>query len=76
MHTLETALVNYWTRKTLSEKDLMEPVGLGKVVLRTTIGFAAFAVLILCLNWAAGPTIDRPQVAAVDQMRLIPQPKE
>ncbi|MDL2402312.1 hypothetical protein [Rhizobium mayense] len=76
MHTLEAALVNHWCRKTLSEKDLMEPVGLGKVVLRTMIGFAAFAVLILCLNWAANPGINRPQVAAVDQMRLMPQAKE
>ncbi|MBB5571945.1 MULTISPECIES: hypothetical protein [Rhizobium] len=67
MHTLETALVNYWARKTLSEKDLMETPDLGKVVLRTAIGFAAFAVLILCLNWVAASTIDRPQVAAADQ---------
>ncbi|MDL2404428.1 hypothetical protein PY650_01915 [Rhizobium calliandrae] len=76
MHTLETALVNHWCRKTVSEKDLMEPVGLGKVVLRTMIGFAAIAVLILCLNWAADPATNRPQVAAVDQMRLMPEGKE
>ncbi|MGY5806394.1 hypothetical protein ACXHXG_01685 [Rhizobium sp. LEGMi198b] len=76
MHTLETALVNYWTRKTLSEKDLMETPDLGKVVLRTMAGFAAFAVLLLCLNWMATPTIDRPQVATVDQIRLMPAAKE
>ncbi|MBB4570305.1 hypothetical protein [Rhizobium leucaenae] len=76
MHTLETALVNYWSRKTLSEKDLLETPDLGKVVLRTTIGFAAFAVLILGLNWMAASTIDRPQVAAVDQIRLMPAAKE
>jgi len=76
MHTLETALVNYWCRKTLSEKDLMETTDLGKVMLRTAIGFAAFAVLLLCLNWAADPAINRPQVAAADQMRLMPETKE
>ncbi|MBB3453968.1 hypothetical protein FHT86_002224 [Rhizobium sp. BK313] len=76
MHTLETALVNYWCRKTLSEKDLMEPIELRKVVLRTSIGFAAFAVLILCLNWAADPMINRPQVAVADQMRPMPEAKK
>ncbi|AYG58565.1 hypothetical protein [Rhizobium jaguaris] len=73
MQTLETALVNHWCGKTLSEKDLMEPAGLGKVVLRTMAGFAALAVLILCLNWAADPAINRPQVAAVDQMWPMPE---
>jgi hypothetical protein len=76
MHTLETALVNYWCRKTLSERDLMETPDLGKVVLRTMIGFAAFAVLILCLDWMAASAIDRPQVAAADQVRLMPEAKK
>ncbi|WFU09941.1 hypothetical protein QA646_03475 [Rhizobium sp. CB3090] len=76
MHTLETALVNYWCRKTLSERDLMEAPDLGKVVLRTMIGFAAFAVLILCLDWMAASAIDRPQVAAVAQIEAMPKIKE
>ncbi|MEF0939379.1 hypothetical protein [Rhizobium sp. BR 362] len=76
MHTLETALVNYWSRKTLSEKDLLETPDIGKVLLRTAIGFAAFTVLILGLDWMAAPTIDRPQVAVVDQAALMPEPRE
>jgi hypothetical protein len=54
----------------------MEPIDLRKVVLRTSIGFAAFAVLILCLNWAADPMINRPQVAVADQMRPMPEAKK
>jgi hypothetical protein len=76
MYTLEAALLNQWREKSLSEKELLETVDLGKVVLRTAIGFGAFALLILCLNWAAEPTINQPQVATVDHMRLMPEIKE
>ncbi len=71
MYTLEAALLNQWSNKTLSEKELLETVDLGKVVLRTAIGFGAFAVLILCLSWAAESATDHPQVATAAQMSEV-----
>lgn len=75
MYTLETALVRYWSRKTISEQDLMEPAGLGKVVVRTGIAFTAFAVLIIALSWASDERLDRPQLLAADHMRQMPEGK-
>lgn len=75
MYTLETALVTYWSRKTISEQDLIEPLGLGKVLVRTGIAFAAFAVLIIALSWASDDGLDRPQLVAAGHTRLMPEGK-
>ncbi|MFT4181982.1 MAG: hypothetical protein QM636_08690 [Rhizobium sp.] len=74
MYTLEAALVHQWCHKAMSEEEFMRSADLGRVFRRTMAGFAAFAVLLLCLDGAA--SINRPQVAAVDQMRLMPEAKE
>ncbi|MGY5805653.1 hypothetical protein ACXHMN_30265 [Rhizobium sp. LEGMi12c] len=64
MYSLEAAIVHYWQKKTLSEEELLDAADVGRVVFRVWIGFAAFALLILCLSWAAQPNGERPQVAA------------
>ncbi len=68
MYSLEAAIVHYWQRKTLSEAELLEVADAGRVVFRIWIGFAGFALLILCLSLGAAPNDERPQVAAADRM--------
>jgi len=36
------------------------------------MGFAGFALLILCLSWGAAPNDERPQVAAAAKIVSIP----
>ncbi|TXI10097.1 MAG: hypothetical protein E6Q76_04605 [Rhizobium sp.] len=72
MYSLEAAIVHYWQRKTLSEEELLEAADVGRVVFRTWIGFAAFALLILGLSVAAAPNDERPQVAAAAKVVSMP----
>lgn len=72
MYSLEAAIVHYWQKKTLSEAELLDVADLGNVIFRTMIGFAGFALLILCLCWAGEPNNERPQVAAAGQIHSIP----
>ncbi|KAA1177965.1 hypothetical protein FP026_22445 [Rhizobium tropici] len=71
MYNLEAALIYQWHRKTLSEKDILQMSNPGEVVLRTMIGFAIFAVMILGLNLLASPNGERPQVAAAYQVQSV-----
>jgi hypothetical protein len=71
MYNLEAALIYHWHRKTMSEEELLQMSNPGEVVLRTMIGFAVFAVVLLCLSWAAEPNSERPQVAAAGQAYAI-----
>ncbi|MFK0163694.1 hypothetical protein [Rhizobium sp. NPDC090279] len=71
MYSLEAAIVHYWQRKTLSEEELLDAADVGRVVFRVWIGFAGFALLILCLSLAAAPNNERPQVAAAAQTHSI-----
>lgn len=64
MYSLEAAIVHYWQKKSLSEEELMEAGDAGRVVYRIWIGFAGFALLILCLSWGTVPNDERPQDAA------------
>jgi hypothetical protein len=71
MYSLEAAIVHYWQRKTLSEEELLDAADIGRVVFRTWLGFAGFALLILCLSWRASPNDERPQVAAAGQVHSV-----
>lgn len=76
MYTLETALLNQWREKPLSEKELLETGDLRKDIFRTAIAFGAYAVLLLCLSWAAEPKADHPQVASAAQMQQMPEARK
>ncbi|MQB43688.1 hypothetical protein [Rhizobium sp. ICMP 5592] len=71
MYNLEAALLSQWREKALSEKELLEIGDLRKDILRTAVGFGAFAILILCLSWAAEPTTGYPQVAASQRADIV-----
>jgi hypothetical protein len=72
MYSLEAAIVHYWQRKTLSEEELLDAADAGRVVYRIWIGFAGFALLILCLSLGAQPNDERPQVAAAAKIVSMP----
>ncbi|NTF80507.1 hypothetical protein G6K97_05575 [Agrobacterium rhizogenes] len=71
MYTLEAALIYHWHRKTLSEEEILQMLNPREVILRTMIGFAVLAVVILCLSWTAEPNSERPQVAAAAQTYAV-----
>lgn len=72
MYSLEAAIVHYWQKKTLSEEELLDAADVGRVVFRIWLGFAGFALLILCLSWGAAPNGERPQVAAAANIYSVP----
>lgn len=76
MYTLEAALIYHWHKKTLSDEEILQMSNPGEVVLRTAIGFAIFAAMIIGLNVWAAPNDERPQIAAVDQMTSLSADKQ
>ena len=72
MYGLEAAIVHYWQKKTMSEEELLDAADVGRVVFRIWMGFAGFALLILCLSWGAAPNDERPQVAAAAKIVSVP----
>ncbi|WP_245458993.1 hypothetical protein [Rhizobium sp. CCGE531] len=53
------------------EKELLDAADAGRVVYRIWIGFAGFALLILCLSWGAAPNDERPQVAGSQNIGIV-----
>ncbi|MBB4241483.1 MULTISPECIES: hypothetical protein [Rhizobium] len=71
MYSLEAAIVHFWQRKTLSEEELLDAGDVGRVVFRTWLGFAGFALLILCLSWAGEPSGHQQLTASQNADRLM-----
>ncbi|NLS19143.1 hypothetical protein HGP16_21655 [Rhizobium sp. P40RR-XXII] len=76
MYNLEAALIYHWHKKTLSEEEILQMSNPREAVLRTAIGFAIFAAMILGLNLWATPNDERPQVAAVYQAQSVSADKQ
>ncbi|SCB21432.1 hypothetical protein [Rhizobium multihospitium] len=72
MYSLEAAIVHYWQKKTLSEEELLDAADVGRVVFRTWIGMAGFALLILCLSWAGEPSGHPELTASQNADRSMP----